>query len=188
MRSAERSKKLGQWLIGLGFFIFLIFPLSELKAENPSLDSIALQIRTPEALQKFMSKNFTYVEDRILFHQDEYWQTPEEMLERKEGDCEDYALFVQAILSRNGYRVLIMSAYGKDDAHTVAIFEKDGTLGIFDLDELRFLKYNSIKEIGEKIQLDWSYLALMRTEGNSGIISQKFQSEKALKASIPLPL
>ncbi|MBI4115463.1 MAG: transglutaminase-like cysteine peptidase [Candidatus Omnitrophica bacterium] len=177
-----------RWVILGGFFLGLLFPLSEGKAETLTLDSLASQLQTPEAIQKFMGKHFVYVEDQTLFGQDEYWQSPEEMLERKQGDCEDYALFAEAILKKNGYRTFIFSVYWEDDAHTVAVFEKEGKWGIFDLDDLRYLKGDSIEDLGKAIKHDWSYLGIMRKDGNTGIINRKFQGQKAIASKISLAL
>ena len=94
-----------QTVLCSGFLILLsFFPSLNARSEpSPSLssiDALAKELNTPEALEKFMGKKFHYVSDRLLFHQDEYWQTPEEILARGAGDCEDYALFAEAILKR----------------------------------------------------------------------------------------
>ena len=39
------------------------------------------------------------------------WKSPEEFLKDGGGDCEDYAVFVQEILERNGYQAEIVSLY-----------------------------------------------------------------------------
>ena len=190
MRAYARSRKLERllgWGIWLGFFFTLFLPSKvEGRETSPSLDILAQQIGTPQALEKFMRKNFLYVEDRILFGRDEYWQTPEEMLHRKKGDCEDFAVFAEAILKRNGYHVFLFSVFWQEDAHTVTVFEKDGKWGIFDLDNLRSLKGNSIKDLGNEIKHSWSFLGIMRQEGNSGVISRKFQNQKAAELNLSL--
>ena len=169
--------------IGVGVFLLLSFfsapsVAAAKDAEPPTLDALAHQLRTPELLEKFMSKHFLYLGDPALFGREEYWQTPEEMAGREEGDCEDFAGFAEAILKRNGYHTFLFSVYGEDDAHTVTVFEREGKWGLFDLDRLLYLKHDSLEEVGDKIKPHWSYLGLMRREGNFGLISRKFRAGK----------
>jgi hypothetical protein len=176
------------WLcaaLHLGCALILLFPSSEAKADDFALpegivlDVLAQRLSTPEKLESFMKKHFRFMSDRAQFGIEEYWQTPKELLTHSAGDCEDFALFAQAILSRNGYRVFLLSVFWREDAHTVAVFEKEGVTGYFDIDKLRLTSTSSLSELGNSIQKGWSYLGLMRTEGNLGIISRKFMNENA---------
>ena len=162
----------------------IFFPPVAQAETTGNLDHLAKELSSPEALVKFMKQNFTYVTDHQLFGQDEYWQSAEEMLERRRGDCEDYALFAEAILSRNEYQVFILSVYWDNDAHTVAVFEQDGRWGILNLDQLRYTKASSIAELSNTVRQNWSYAGLMRQEGKIGIISRKFKTEEAHKAPL----
>ena len=157
--------------------VSLIFFPSVAQAETAVLDleTTARQLSSPEALANFMKHNFTYVSDRQLFGQDEYWQSPEEMLQKRRGDCEDYALFAQVVLGRNGHQAFILSVYWDRDAHTVAIFEKDGKWGILDLATLRYVDAATMADLAKSIRPDWHYLGMMRQEGRIGIISRKFK-------------
>jgi len=131
-----------------------------------------------------MQKNFYYLEDPILFNQEEYWQSPEEMAERKEGDCEDYAIFAQAFLQRWGYQTFLFSVYWNGNAHTVAIFEKDSRWGIFDLDKLSYLKGSSINDLANAVHRHWDFAGIMRREGRIGLISRKFQNQKMAQLNL----
>ena len=165
--------------------ILILFPpTAQSQIAALDLETAAKQLSSPEALAKFMKQNFSYVSDRRLFGQDEYWQSPEEMLQRRRGDCEDYALFAQAVLGRNGHQAFILSVYWDRDAHTVAIFEKDGKWGIFDVDQLRYKKANSIADLSNTTRQNWSYVGLMRKEGTIGIISRKFKNQEAYRARL----
>ena len=180
-----------QTVLCSGFLILLsFFPSLNARSEpSPSLssiDTLAKELNTPEALEKFMGKKFHYVSDRLLFHQDEYWQTPEEILARGAGDCEDYALFAEAILKRNGYQVVILSLFWDDNAHTVAVFEKNGTWGIFNLDKIQYTNARSLAELADQINHEWMYVGVMRQEGMSGIISRKFQGRNAHDAGVTM--
>jgi len=143
-------------------------------SRTSSLDEVARELKTPKALEKFMRNNFTYVEDRFLLDVDEYWQGAQEMLVRRQGDCEDYAVFTKAILERMGYRVFLLSLYSGADAHTVTVFEKNGRVGVFDLDKLLTPRSDSLGRIASEVNSRWDSLGIMRQSGNIGLISRKF--------------
>lgn len=177
--------RLSEWVVVWGFFLALYPATLNGGSESlSSLDILASELKTPEALERFMNKNFIYLEDRVLFRQEEYWQTPEEMLQRKRGDCEDFAAFAEAILKRNGYKVFLFSAFWDENAHTVAVFESRGRWRIFDIDRLRSMKGNSVRDLGNDIHRAWSFLGIMRREGHLGIISRKFRNQKSLESDL----
>lgn len=148
------------------------------------LDALASSLSTPETLERFMTRQFRYVEDRWLFHQEDYWQSAEELLVTRRGDCEDYAVFAKAILERNGYTVHLLSAYADRTAHTVAVFQDRGAWAIFDLARLHRAKANeSLGRLATRILPEWSSLGVMRQEGTTGLISRKF-----LQPELSLPI
>jgi len=175
-------KKAVPILIALGLFLF---PCSGIQAKtNPSLEELAAQLTTPELLEKYMTSRFTYVTDQALFGKDEYWQTPREMAARCEGDCEDYALFAQAILKANGYNAFLVSVYWHRGAHTVTVFDNKGKWGIFNLARLVYTNAVTMKDLANFIVGDWSSVALTRQEGATGVISRKFQGNLADRSLI----
>jgi hypothetical protein len=168
-----RFRSFGILTIGLIFFT----SIAQSQTTVLSIETLAHQISSPEALAKFMKHNFKYAPDRRLFHEDEYWQSPEEMLERRQGDCEDYALFAKAILEQNGMSASVVSVYWAADAHTVAVFEQNGKWGIFDLADLHYVDAATMADLAKTIRHDWHYLGIMRQEGRIGIISRKFKRD-----------
>lgn len=144
-----------------------------------TIDLIAQQIKTPESLASFMSEHFRYEDDERLFGEEDYWQTPEEMLNKKIGDCEDFALFAKQILEKNGYETVIFSVYQEDKAHAVAVFRNGNSWGIFDLDDYRSMEGSSLRDLGDKVDPKWTHLGIMRQVGNQGLISRKFYKESA---------
>lgn len=71
---------------------------SEPPATEWNLERIARSYPTPELIARVLQKWMTPADDQGLFGQTEYWQAPEEFLARRQGDCEDYALFTQTLL------------------------------------------------------------------------------------------
>jgi len=163
----------------LGFVAALLLtgtPSLAHAAAAQSFSQIAGEIKTPRALSDYMQKNFRYVSDRIQFGKDEYWQTPEEMFQRQKGDCEDYAIFAEAVLKQNGYKTFLLSVYWGREAHTVVAYEEGSAWNLLDLGKIRALKANSVQALARAIESDWSYLGIMRQDGELGIITQKIQN------------
>src|SRR3989338_7808936 len=68
----------------------------------PSLDQLAAAYRTPSAIAAFLRQEVRFQRDEDLFGAIDRWQYPEEFLQRRVGDCEDYALLAKELLQRNG--------------------------------------------------------------------------------------
>lgn len=89
--------------------------------------TIRSQFNTPETLSKWLKSNIHYESDRTG---DDYWQAPHETLAKKAGDCEDYAILAQALLSEIGIpSQIIMVVYGKGykvKAHALCVFKRNG--------------------------------------------------------------
>jgi hypothetical protein len=186
---AKIRRKSG-WVRLLVIAVLFLGVTPSARAEFPgSLDILAAQLSSPESLESFMKKNFRYVKDTALFDTDEYWQSADEMLLRKAGDCEDFAVFAREVLERNGYAAFILSLYWDDNAHTVAVFEKDGMWGIFNLDKLSYVSAHSMEDLGKAVRRSWNYLGIMRQENHTGIISRKFTKDFAkepIRVSLPV--
>lgn len=148
------------------------------------LSLLAQEIKDPEGLSQYMKKNFTYRSDSRNYGKDEFWQSAEEMMGQKVGDCEDYAAFAKAILERLGFQTTIVSVYWNTNAHTVAVFKADGKLGYFDLHKLKTSRADSVADLAGDIHGGWDYAALMRQQNRQGVISRKFQGDIAKRAHI----
>lgn len=89
--------------------------------------TIRSQFNTPETLSKWLKSNIHYESDRTG---DDNWQAPHETLAKKAGDCEDYAILAQALLSEIGIpSQIIMVVYGKGykgKAHALCVFKRNG--------------------------------------------------------------
>lgn len=69
------------------------FPLTPAVEETETAeDIIPTDFKTPFAVMTWVEFYVTYTRDIAQFGCSEYWQTPEEVLENKKGDCEDYVI------------------------------------------------------------------------------------------------
>ena len=76
--------------------------MNYIQPENLS-DYLNFSYYTSESsIWNYLNQRFTWKEDEDIFGESEHWQLPYEFLQRKEGDCEDWAsVFVSLALARN---------------------------------------------------------------------------------------
>ena len=113
---------------------------------NPSsltLQDLSRMVRTPDEIAHFMWRNFRFENDRTQFGREEYWQSPEEMLASRKGDCEDFALFAHRLLKKNGIPSFLLNIYSDQKAHTVCVFK--GTTGYNAIDGTDVARLDSRK-------------------------------------------
>jgi hypothetical protein len=69
-----------------------------------------------------------YVSDQVQFGRRDYWRPPEQFEQRRQGDCEDFALWTWRQLLRLGYPARFVCGHGGryGDGHAWVTFERDG--------------------------------------------------------------
>ena len=158
-------------LVVLVFIVicFVLSPVNLRAEEQLSISQVSEKIHSPKDLSKFLKKNFKFVNDDKQFGQIDYWQTPEEFLKNRKGDCEDYALFSKTILQSLGYEAFVVSFYGANGfAHTVTVFGKDGKYSVMNEDRLKNYEASNIEIALSKIFRDWTWGSIARQEGTRG--------------------
>jgi len=125
-----------------------------------------------------------YFLDRITYTSDDkdYWQTPEETLNRGKGDCDDYARLALDILvrvqKREDVRFIIYTGYYNKDgkqkygAHAVCVFPYKGKYNVFSNAKYYTHKDNYI-DIGHIFYPKLKYMEVRNDEGK--VISRKFK-------------
>ena len=134
------------------------------------LDQLAGTYTTPNAVAAFLHKAFTFQRDETLFGEADRWQSPEEFVARKAGDCEDYALLARALLRRNGIEASLFSVFGKEGyAHTVCVFlDHRGRYNVIDVDKLRALHVKSLERVASWLSPGWTVGAIAEQAGARG--------------------
>lgn len=134
-----------------------------------TLNHLAQTCSTPEALVRFLKETISFKEDPDLFGQPDYWQEPEEFLARRAGDCEDYAVLTQAILTLQGKEAFLLSLYGPQGyAHTVCVFIEGGRYNAINEDQLIRYRASSLQELATFISPVWSWAAVAEQVGHRG--------------------
>ena len=142
---------------------------SDMVYAGSPLESIARVCVTPEQVARFLHNNVVFQDDLSLFGQADYWQAPEELLVRRRGDCEDYALLARDLLSRQGVEAFVFSLYGEGGyAHTVCVFVEGGRYSVMNQDRLVRLRAGSLKELADWLYPRWRWGAVAERQGHRG--------------------
>lgn len=147
--------------------VLVLFTSMSAEANAPLLDrslslsSLSNELKTPETIARYMWRNFRFENDRRAFGTEEYWQSPEEFLTSRQGDCEDFALFAQHHLKLNGVESFLLNIYSNRTSHTVCVFQEDGKYSVIDGAKVIHYKAKDIKALLTKIDPFWKTGAIV---------------------------
>lgn len=93
---------------------YIILPLFLLSCENcPSPLKVdknykykwnkPIQVSSIDEAMKWCSDNIEYKNDKEVWNQSDYWQTPQETYDKRTGDCEDYCILFMQLVYELGY-------------------------------------------------------------------------------------
>jgi hypothetical protein len=99
------------------------------------------KLKDARDIETWVKANIKYNSDEKLHGERDYWQTPEETMVLRQGDCEDYAFLNQELLRRINIEsvVLCISEGCFDDkaSHAICAFPKDSPTSFFSNQYLR---------------------------------------------------
>jgi hypothetical protein len=102
-------------------------------------------IKSIEDYAHWLERNIKYRKDR----NGDDWSAPEETLLRRNGDCEDYAFFNEAVLGRLGYETRVLAVGGLFGNHAICVFQENGYYSWIDNNKLKRSKAQSILEFAK---------------------------------------
>jgi len=125
----------------------------KLLAEGPAEDISS----TLRQVNRFFNR-IRHREDERIWHQDDYWATPVEMLIKNAGDCEDYTIGKYFTLRAWGIpdaalRLIYVSRTGEQEPHMVLTYFDDSLEEPVVLDNLM----RDIKPVSERTDLQAVY-------------------------------
>lgn len=133
-------------------FLFIICVLScPMIAMAESVDEVALRIHSPENIEAFYRRGF----QEVLKIPD-VLQTPQETLDLKSGDCDDFARLSQAILKRLGVEseVVIIKFDKLKIMHAICVWKGAKYYNYFDVRKLVKTKETSIQGVTDHYAFD----------------------------------
>ena len=130
-----------------------------------------------EAIKNITSINKLYIFIQAFTRKEDvkdYWQTPEQTLNRKTFDCEDMAIFCQDVLMRIGIEAMVIIYTGtkKAECHAVCVFLYDGKLA-FISNECLYKDYDNYIDIGHKYYSKLKQMIVYDHEGK--VIEKKYK-------------
>lgn len=176
----KRVIVLALWVLGvLGGTDFTVW--TEPDSPEFTLSGLAQSYPTPEALARFLKGEIRFEEDRDLFGQPDYWQEPEEFLARRAGDCEDYALLAQAVLTLQGKEAFLLSLYGPQGyAHTVCVFIEESRYNVLNEDRILRYRAQSLQELATLLYPAWRWGAVAQKKGHYGRMIREIRNPSPL--------
>ncbi|MEW5894465.1 MAG: transglutaminase-like domain-containing protein [Candidatus Omnitrophota bacterium] len=115
------------------------------------------KLKNAKEIMNWLKRNIKYQSDLKVHGQESYWQTPEETMVLRTGDCEDFAFLAQAMLKQIGVDSTVISVvFGSEffdkTAHALCIFPSKNPKGVFSNYQL----YTSTKNIMNYVQHEYS--------------------------------
>lgn len=154
------------WILAAALFLH---PCQTAESNEPSLTTLARTCSSPEEIASYLKQEFTFQEDPSLFNEPDYWQEPEEFLNRKRGDCEDYAILAKTILEQQGSEAFLLSLYGGSGyAHTVCVFVDDRGYSVINQDRVIHYQAASLETLAGLLCPTWVWGAVAERAGHRG--------------------
>ena len=129
--------------------------------EDPLLSGAKSNASVPEEIARYMWRHFRYESDQTHFGKEDRWQSPEELLASRQGDCEDFALFAREILKSQGIKAFIVNVYGRGFGHSVCVFQKGGRYHVIDGSSSQAYDATDLKEIFAWVYPFWNKAAIV---------------------------
>ena len=169
------------WIVGMGLLGSSWTAAAEQRSAPsvPPLERVAVSHPTPEAIASFLRAEFTFQRDEEQFGETDHWQSPEEFLQHRVGDCEDYALLAQALLRQNGIEAYVFSLFGAEGyAHTVSVFvDEQGRYNVINQGKLQRYHAPSLDLVAAQMNPSWTVGLIAEQDGTRGRIVREIVNE-----------
>lgn len=144
----------------LGFILSLLLIPQFCLAQG--VNNLPSFISSPQQLSQWFLKEFKYVGEMP-----DYWQSAEETMNLRQGDCEDFAILAQAILGRLGInsQIAIVKFKGLNQSHAICIWQENGFYNFISNQTLIQTKAGSVKEAIEEKYPDWEQITFTSPKG-----------------------
>lgn len=127
-----------------------IIPSADNSQDKDTLDQVVSKLDTPEKCFEWMQNNFTYTPD--ICHEDEY-RPAQETFKLRTGDCDDYAMFAEYVLSQHGYNTYILSVFNATNGHAVCVYDT----GYLSNNIIITMDTSNIKDVAYSVYKDYKY-------------------------------
>lgn len=160
--------------VGAGAVLAVALFLSSAWAQ--SLSAIPASINTPQAMAGWFEQEFRY--QRVI---PDYRQSAEELLKSKNGDCDDFAVLAQEILSGMGIKsqVLIIKFKGLGDAHAICVFKDGNSYNFISNQHLVRTQESSLLKLVDQQYPDWEGVVFSNSQREFLKVAMKDKSKNS---------
>ena len=114
-------------------------------------------IRSINDYVRWLKGNIRYKSDKG----GDNWATPKETLDKKNGDCEDFAFFNAAALKVLGYKAQVLSVMRVGNCHAITVFkDKSGHYAIIDNNTLVRTQATTMQALAKRMLKIYNYASL----------------------------
>lgn len=134
----------------LSIVLFLIVVPSICFGQNIAIQ--ASVINSPVKLAQWFNQEFTYETEMP-----DYWQSASETIDRKKGDCEDFAILAQSMLKKMGVKseIAIVKFEGISQEHAICLFKKGNYYSFISNQQLIETGATTIRDAMNEQYPDW---------------------------------
>ena len=151
------------------------------------LQHLAGLYTTPKTVAAFLHREFIFRRDQDLFGEVEHWQTPDEFVAHRAGDCEDYAIMARELLVRNGIEAYVFSLFGDHNyAHTVCIFVEKGRYNVINQDKIRYYRAPTLEALASQMYRAWTFGGITEPSGIRGRLVQEITNDHPVRTMASL--
>jgi len=120
-------------------------------------------IQDYKGLSIWLKNNFVYMSDKDSTGKKEYWKTPKETMNDKNGDCEDFAFLANYILTDLHYESYVFVVFAQyflkeSYVHAICVFKDKDQLRYFSNNKLCPYGFNNLEELINSVDANWTYM------------------------------
>ncbi len=163
-------------------FAFVAEAKAQLFSQSPlSIQNLSNELTSPEKIARFLWRNFSYEKDQTQFGTEERWQSADEFLSTRKGDCEDFAVLAKELLNQSGRKAFLLNIYGSRYAHTICVYVENGKYNAIDGSELKQINAQDMNSLISEICPQWNRAAIteLSKETGKGRIVKMFPKKSA---------
>ena len=145
-----------------------------------TVKELAQKCKTPHSLSIWTRRNITYKDDYEMHGVKDYWQTSEETLLSRMGDCEDFAILQHDVLKILGFDPQVIVVCDSSQAHGVCVYREKGVMYHMSNWKMKACHgAKEIKDIGRYVFRNWRIIEVYDvtdiSNGRARIIQRIFR-------------
>ena len=131
-----------------------------------TVDQLVKKYKTVDRICKWIESNIEYKSDSEVWGVGDYWQTAEETLRLKTGDCEDFAILAYECLKSLGIEAKLIDIKTNKRGHVICVFKRGGLWSYFSSGGLKDYRTENYRDLLRYAAAGWIFYAEVDTKGD----------------------